>query len=227
MSVRLPLLLLMRKASAGGGGGISSTFQQAASDATDAASYSFTSQPIGAASASRRVVVAIGFAAAAAVTLSSVTIGGVSATIDGDSGNANGNRRVYFVSAVVPTGTTATVAITLSGTVARIGIGVWTLSGGSPTGQTAVLLNAGSGTLTVTTAVDDVVLAAGFSSHTSNSVTTTWSGTGVTERYDGQIENVFNAHSGADVVATTTSTGVGFSNDVVTTQRAHLAVAYA
>jgi hypothetical protein len=173
------------------------------------------------------VVVAIGWASAAAVTLSSVTIGGVSATIDGDSGNATGNRRVYFASAVVPTGTTATVAVTLSGTVVRIGIGVWTLTGGSPTGQTDAVLNAASGTLTVTTAVNDVVVAAGFCSHASNSITTTWSGAGVTERYDQQIENVFNAHSGADVVATGVSTGLGFSNDVVTTQQTHLAVAYA
>ena len=210
---------------AAGGGGITGTFQQATIDTTDAASYSFASQPIGTASASRRVVVAIGWAAATAITLSSVTIGGVSATIDADSGNATGNRRVYFASAVVPTGTTATVAVTLSATAVRIGIGLWTLSGGSPTGQTAAVLNAASGTLTVTTATNDVVLAAGFASHTANSITTTW--TGATERYDGQIETVFNAHTGADVVASGTSTAIGFSNDVVTTQRAHLAVAYA
>lgn len=215
------------RVAAGGGGPISSTYQTAAVDTTDAASYSFTSQPIGTASASRRVVVALGWASGSAVTLSSVTIGGVSATIDADTGNATGNRRVYFASAVVPTGTTATVAVTLSGTVVRIGMGLWTLTGGSPTGQTAVVINAPSGTLTVTTVSGDVVLAAGFSSHTTNSITTTWSGAGVTERYDTQIENVFNAHSGADTVATTTSTGVGFSNDVATTQRAHLAVAYA
>jgi len=205
--------------------GITATYQTAASDTTDASSYSFTSQPIGSASASRRVVVAIGWGAASGITLSSVTIGGVSASIDADSGNATGNRRVYFASAVVPTGTTATIAITLSATAARIGIGVWTLTGGSATGQTAANINNASGTLTVTTAVNDVVLAAGFSSHTSNSVTTTWSS--ATERYDAQIENVFNAHSGADTVATTTSTGIGFSNDVVTSQRAHLAAAYA
>ena len=106
-------------------------------------------------------------------------------------------------------------------------MGLWTLSRGAPTGQSAAVLNAPSGTLAVATALDDVVLAAGFSSHTGNSITTTWSGAGVTERYDAQIESVFNAHSGADAVAAGASTEIGFSNDVATTQRAHLAVAYA
>ena len=223
--VTLPRAGIFGSARVAPGGPVTATYQTATSSATDLSSYSFASQPIGTASGSRRVVVAIGWAAAGAVTLSSVTIGGVSASIDADSGNANGNRRVYFASAVVPTGTTATVAITLSGTVVRLGIGVWTLSGGSPTGQTAAVINADAGTLTVTTSVDDVVLAAGFLSHTSNSVTTTW--TNATERYDAQIENVFNAHSGADTIATTTSTGVGFSDDVTTTNRAFLAAAYA
>lgn len=225
MGVLLPLLMMARKAAGGGGGPITATYQTQTSSGTDASSYSFTSQPIGTAAAGRRVVVSIGYASASAVTLSSVTIGGVSASIDGDTDAITGNRRAYIVSAVVPTGTTATVAVTLSGTAARVGIGVWSLSGGSPTGQTATSINSNSGTLTVTTAVNDVVICAGYASHSSGTVTTTW--TDATERFDASIETATNSHTGADVVATTTSTAVSYSTDITTSQRGFVAVAYA
>lgn len=216
------------RVAAGGGGSISSTFQQATADTTDAASYSFASQAIGAASASRRVVVAVGWASAAAVSLSSATIGGVSATVDADSGNSGSNRRMYFISANVPTGTTATVALTLSGTAARVGIGLWTLTGGAATGQVATdVTTSTTGTLTVTTAVNDVVLAAAFFSGTSGTATAAWSS--ATERYDAQIENTFNSHTGADTVATTTSTGIGYTSSGITAPHnaPKVAVAYA
>lgn len=205
--------------------GVTATWQASAVDVTDASSYTFSTIPIGAASSSRRVVVAIGSASATAVTLSAVTIGGVSATVDADSGALTGNRRVVLVSAVVPTGITATVAITLSGTAGRIGVGLWTLTSGSPTGQTATSPNLTSGTLTVTTAAGHVVICAGYASLSSGSVSTTW--TDATERYDEQIENTFNSHTAADVVATGSSTVVSYNTTSGTGQRGFVAAAYA
>ena len=203
------------------------TFQQSNTSNTDASSYTFTAEPIGAADANRRVVVAIGYAAASGGrTLSSVTIGGVTASVDADPGAITGNRRIYLVSAVVPTGTTANVVITLSNTVTRIGIGVWTLDNMAPTGQTAAVLNASSGTLTVTTATDEGVICFGYASNgvSATPSDTTW--TDATERYDQQVELVSNTHTGADVIATGTSTAIGFSTTGIL-QRGFAAAAYA
>lgn len=200
------------------------TFQQSAVSAADQSTYTFAAQPIGTASPTRRVVVALGWAAAAAVTLSSITIGGVAATVNADSGPFTGNRRVVFASAVVPTGTTADVVVTLSGTAVRCGIGVWSLTKGAATGQTDATVDISVGNLDVTTQAGDVVLASGYASAASGTVSTAW--TGATERYDAAIENSFNTVTGADVVAAGTTTTIGFST-TGTAQRGFVAAAYA
>lgn len=203
----------------GGGGGPTATFQQAAASGTDGTSFTFTAQPIGTASATRRVVVAIGYGGPAAPgAISSVTIGGVTATIDVDSGALTNNRRVAIASAVVPTGTTADVVITFGVTVGRVGIGVWTLSSGAPTGQTALVANNATGTLTVTTVAGQVVIATGYASRASGTLSTAW--TNATERYDQTTENTFDITTGADAVAAGTSTAIPFTvtSDVTTSQ---------
>lgn len=86
------------------------------SDTVSRTTYTSTSFSIGTASAGRLVIAVIGTERTSAVTLSSVTIGGISATINRQISVGGGFQQLAAIaSAVVPTGTTATVVATFSG----------------------------------------------------------------------------------------------------------------
>lgn len=122
-------------------------------------------------------------------SLSSATIGGVSATIHMQGGHSGGSTGfgVAFISAVVPTGTTATIVLNFSGTVSVESISGWRLvnaSNSSPSDtasdSTAVEASTVSGNLDIP---EGGAVFAGYSSSTgamSNAVS--W--TGATEEYD-------------------------------------------
>ena len=194
------------------------TYQTNAVDAADLTTYTFLAQAIGAASATRRVVVPVLTNSARAVV--SVTIGGVAATID-KAFNAAGVGTVAFASAVVPTGTTADVVVTLDGVGLGCGIGVWSLSKGAATGQFAQSTGADPVPLTVTTLAGDFVIAYSF---TTGVGTALFVWTGATERFEIDVYSSTTTHSGADVVAAGASTVV--SVDVSATTSLGLAVAY-
>ena len=170
---------------------IAATFQQSDIDTATLSTYTFSAQPIGAASATRRVVVGVSRRLPRAIN--SATIGGVSATIDADASASN--NRVSLISAVVPTGTTATVTITLQSNADRCGIGVWTLDGGSPTGA-AGDASGDPANMSVTTIAGDVVISCAMINGTGSSFT--WSD--ADERYDQNIETDIY-HTGADTTA--------------------------
>ncbi len=99
-----------------------------ATDNTDASTYTFSARAIGAAHASRVVIVAGVFATTSGTAaVSSVTIGGYTATqlVAADNQNSGVSRLVSIWAARVPVGTTATVVFNLSGTAVRAGLGVW------------------------------------------------------------------------------------------------------
>jgi hypothetical protein len=176
----------------GGGDPIEGAFWQSATNSADLTIYTFSAQPIGTAAEGRRVVVGIGTNSTR--TVSSVTIGGVSASIDATH-FVSGDGRVAIASAVVPTGTTADVVVTLDSGALGCGIGVWTLTGGAPTGH----VDSGGGDpigLDVSTAAGDVVIA--YVAGIANQVFT-W--TGATERFEEDLYSTTTAHAGADVVA--------------------------
>lgn len=194
---------------AGGGSSLDLTFRHSSVFATDAGGYTFAAFSIGAASATRRVIVALTIGASGAAALTTATIGGVAATVDFDSLTSANNRRLYFISAVVPTGTTADVVVNFDTTIGRCGIGAWTIADGAATGETDLIdTTTLSGTLTVATSAGDAVIAAGISSGQSG-IAYAW--TGATERYDELIETTLGHHSGADKVATGASTSISFT----------------
>lgn len=179
------------------------TFRQSANDTADAASYSFSSQAIGTAASDRLVIVAVHWDASSSRTISSATIGGVAATVAVQKINSGATPTgVGLIYAAVPTGTTATVAVTMSGGVVRMGIGLWTLTGhlsNTPT-TTNSSENASSGTslsASVTPSAGGVVVAA-FSAN-NGGINVAW--TNVTECYDDNLEAGGTEASGADVSA--------------------------
>lgn len=132
-------------------------FTDSAIDTTTQTTYTFTSRAIGAAATGRVIVVAGMSINTANTTLSSATIGGVSATV---IGNANANTSNWantsLCYAVVPTGTTATIALTYSGSNYRMQIAVYALNNlvsATPVASQTVVLNNTAMSLSPTTGV--------------------------------------------------------------------------
>ena len=106
----VPAISFISSGRFGGAAAFGSTFIGSAVDAVQRATYTFTSQGIGAADATRRVIVGIGVGLnTGGATVNSVTIGGVAATVHAAAG-AN-QHSTAFASLLVPTGTTATIVI--------------------------------------------------------------------------------------------------------------------
>jgi len=95
----------------------------------DATSYTFSAVSFGAAASNRSIVVGIGGgrSSSGARNISSVTIGGVTATIaaEQDSPAASGSNVAGIAFAEVPTGTSGDIVVTWNATMSRCGIGVW------------------------------------------------------------------------------------------------------
>lgn len=95
---------------------------------TNDTSYSFATQSIGTAAADRHVlVIASWITSAATVSCTALTVGGV--TADAVIAVEAATRGITMRIAAVPTGTTATVAVTLDGTALNCGIGLWAVYG--------------------------------------------------------------------------------------------------
>lgn len=143
-----PALLMLMRAT----GGLVVAYQGITSDASDTASYTFSSVDIGGVSATRSVIVCFGGRGAGPTTINAVTIGGVSATIDkqhSPSVSVTGIAR-----AAVPTGTTADVVVTMSTALVRATLAVYTVTGavsvsGSAQGTASAAVTGVSGGLVI------------------------------------------------------------------------------
>lgn len=107
---------------AAGGVAISNEGRTAHVDAST--SLTASGVAIGTADANRLVVVGIGGRYNSGAGYSTVTIGGVSATIHDQTDSNSDERIVCIASAIVPTGTTADVVVTLVGGSVRSGNGI-------------------------------------------------------------------------------------------------------
>lgn len=206
---KLPLLGLMtapgiyKPRSAGP---VALAYQTQVSNTADLSSYSFASTAIGTASTDRIVVVGITVSAAssgATRSVSSVTIGGISATQLSHVVGATWMTAAIYAAAV-PTGTTATIAITMSGTCGRCACAVWAMTGGSITPfDTATDTNASADpNASIDVPANGGAVAAAGS---ATSTTTTW--TGLTERVDTALEG-FSTHTVASDVFASAQTGL-------------------
>lgn len=109
---------------------VTGAFLQRTADSVDRTTYTFAAQNLGTAVAGRLIVVAVHARAtgATALTVSSASIGGVSATIAVQlSSTATDTSVNAIVYAVVPTGTTGDIVVTLSRASNRCMVGAWRL----------------------------------------------------------------------------------------------------
>lgn len=167
------------------------TFLQTATDDTNASSYTFSAQSLGTAASDRYIVVTVGARAGTTETISSVTIGGVTATINVQSTSNNNIASVCIAN--VPTGATGDIVVTFSGTMDRCGIGAWRATGVTSTTATDTGTSIAN---PLTTNLD--INAGGFAvaiGRTDDIATATW--TNLTEKFDEEIGAEGNFFSGA------------------------------
>lgn len=150
------------------------SYQSTATDNTAQTTYTFTSMACANPSATRNVVVGF-MARTVAGTISSATIGGVSATISVQASSGGGANYVAgLLIAAVPTGTTCTVAVTLSSVGIRADSALWnTFDLNSITKLSSTSSTAAPLSLNLNTAAPDLIFA--FASDNTTS-TCTWVG---------------------------------------------------
>lgn len=176
---------------AGGAGVLTAAFVSSNSTGTDGTSATFTAQDIGAAAASRVVVVGVyGRRAGVGAFTCSITIGGNAATkaveiTNGTSAGGTAGVSIHYLA--VPADTTADIVVTFSTTSVRFGIGVWSLTStsGVMLGATATDIEGDPTATTISVGAGGAVI--GFAAESSAlSNTATWSG--LTEDLDAVIE---------------------------------------
>jgi hypothetical protein len=177
--------------------------------AADSTTFTFAAQPIGTASATRRVIVGTVQGLTSAVTASSVTIGGISASLLKRQVVGNGNAEFWM--ATVSSGTTADVVVTWSSLVGRCGVAIWSvpnLNSDTPIDTDGGTIEdaANASDLTVTTEISANVLGIGM---TVDGGGMTWRN--MTERDEQTLEIQANTHrlSAADAIASGSSLTVG------------------
>lgn len=173
-------------------------FTDSSIDASNASTYTFSSQALGTAAADR--VIVVGLFGDTARTVSSVTIGGVSASRV--KRQLNTGNFVELWQAAVPTGTTGDVVITFSGACSRSGVGVWALYGANPTAHDTGASSANPGTDTLDVPALGVAIA-----YSAGSSIASWSWTGLTEKFDELLETD-TYHAGASDAFSGTQTGM-------------------
>lgn len=185
----------------GSPGPITGSFRTSATSTAGSSPYTFNAQDIGAAAANRLVVVTWSHYAgiASGPTMSSVTIGGITATILLQQGDGTSTDNTGIAVALVPTGTTATIVLTTNIGGAAIGIGVYALYGASATpSQTATdsgLSFTASASIS-SVAGSAIIAAVGFS---GNSYSSAW--TNLTGRFDTDINGSDNSNGAFDLFA--------------------------
>lgn len=170
---------------------VSLAFLQATGSTSDLTTYTFSSQNLGTAASDRYIIVAASCRKAdPAATLSSATIGGVSATIIHQS--TRGGNTVALFAAAVPTGTTGDIVVTWSTGVLRCGIGAYRVTGSDATTyhDRDVGTEVNNPIATIDVPAGGFAIAAGYN---AGNTTATWSG--VTEDYDTTVES--NNYTGA------------------------------
>lgn len=162
-----------------------SFLQAATPDTADLTTYTFASQNIGAPASDRLVIVAYSSANSngTGVGLTSVTIGGITATTAHSAGT---NVNAGLAWAVVPTGTTASIVLTFAIGQTSCKAAVYRLSGQQS--STAFDTDAPAGGASAARAVSIDVPAGGCVIASAGDAATSMTWTGATEDQDSSVE---------------------------------------
>lgn len=106
-----------------GGGEFSVSFITSGGDTTNSSSYTFTDVDFGTADSTREIFVLMNWASSSSRTMSSASIGGVTATVISGSNATTSGCGIIF--AEVPTGASGTISASMSGTCNNLSYGVY------------------------------------------------------------------------------------------------------
>lgn len=177
------------------------SFINSYSSTTDQTVYTFSSCDIGTAQSTRNVVITITARSSSVRSISSVTIGGVTATQAAYiSANSNATIAAIYV-ASIPTGTTADVVVTFSGGMVRCLIGVYALYNLNSSSTVNYGTSSDRGVTWYLTDVKPKDIIISTSLYQSNSYTCTW--TGVNKDFETSLES--SDMSSASIQSSTTS----------------------
>lgn len=161
---------------------------------SDTNTFTFSGVSFGTATADRLVIVGVGMTATSLATISSVTIGGVTATSIVEKPHNAGGVYVHsgiFIAAV-PTGATGDIVVTWSGTVLRCGFVAWeahNLTSATPFDSDSSSASPATAGLNVKT---DGIAVAYEQAYASAAPGFSW--TNLTEDGDEAVEGVGNSH---------------------------------
>lgn len=169
------------------------TFLQCANDTTDLTTYTLSAQNVGTAGATRKTIIGIvGVDNATVFGVSTVTVGGDSATeIVDEDGTGIDDSAIYILDN--PVGTSEDVVVTFSEAISAIGVCLWEADGLSSSTAVASVANddTASAAISLNLNTSASSLTVGVCG-TTNSATATW--VGLTERADaGGVQIVYTA----------------------------------
>lgn len=164
------------------------TFLQSTDDAANSSTYTFASQNFGATDAARRIVVCVnGRAGSAGSTISSVTIGGVSATIHVQANNgASASCTSCIASALVPSGASGSIVVTFSATMLRANVAAYRSVGYEAAASSTTTFTGASLPVSASLNVLAGGVALGTAINGGNDLGWVW--TGLDEDSDGVVE---------------------------------------
>jgi len=170
-------------------GVVTLSYITAVGDAVNRTAYTFSSVSFGDASSGRVIVVNAGAGTSGSRTISSVTIGGVTATQAAQASMSESCNGTFY--AVVSSGTSGDIVVTYSGSCNRSGIGVWGLAGAAATASDTASDSGGTTVaLTMSIPASGAAIGGGY----TNGATHSW--TNLTENFE-QNPEASHLHSGA------------------------------
>lgn len=177
------------------------TFTASAQNATNLATYTFSSLNLGTAYTDRKIIIGIGARAGTSQTPTSVTVGGVTATHVASVVQNGSYAGIYIAS--VPTGTTGNVVVTFPGGMVRAAVGVWSARRLQSTTATDTATDPDNPiSQALTMAAGSIGIAVGF---TQGTTAHTW--TGFTKNFQEDISDNNNSSvSGASLARATAGT---------------------
>lgn len=208
---------------AGGGSSFALSYLGEAGDGTDLTAYTFASKTLGDAAADRKIIVGVVRDGGSARTVSTLTVGGVSASLlIAQAGGVNTvSAEMWW--ATVPTGTTGDIVVTFSGGASRCGINWWRLVGAG-----AAAYDTGSNTTAGATSLADTLnIPAGGGalaiSDNKDNATTTW--TNLTKRGTDLVIEGTSKMSGADASFAAAQTALAITANYSGSAEATIAMA--
>jgi hypothetical protein len=184
------------------------TFTDSSVNGSALTTYTFATQALGTAAAGRVIVVGVG-GGGQTRTVSSMTIGGTSATFIIRAAGTNETAELWY--AVVAAGTTGDVVVTWSGAQDGCGIGVWAVYDATSAPHDSSSDNNSDPATATTFDVPASGVAVGYVFQRTGSSTYTW--TNLTERFDEVALAATFFHSGASDAFASLQTSLAVSVD--------------